>query len=478
MTGADAIHELARLIEETSGNVVPTGHFPFLRDVATARAREHGLSDADAYVRALASGHLTDEWRRLLPLITVKESFLFRTPQHFAALAAVCIPQLSEFRATSRRLRVWSAGCANGEEPATLAIMLAEADALANWEWSIDATDVDEEALAAARRGVYSARSMAHVPPRFLERHFCRQGDAYKLSPDLLERISYQPLNLIREPFPVFVEPYDLIFLRNVLIYFRAESQRRVIEGIAGALASRGFLFIGPSETLWQVSDRLQAVDLGDCFCYRPPGAERRPQAAARMRSQVTGAPRPAPSVARPADAPQPRRPTPRSTGRTPSTSEARAPEPVPAGSIGTGDRLAAASRAIAANRLAEASELVEQAVRFDPTEPEIHAVEGFIHDVSGRFQQAIASYRAALFLEPGLFQVRMLLADCLRRLGWDARAHTEYREVLATVSASRGRELAAVNGLPLPTREQAMRRSRQALHGSTPTRVSPQEHR
>jgi chemotaxis protein methyltransferase CheR len=460
MSPRDAVRDLARLIEETSGNVIPPGHFPFLAEVASRRTAARGIGDVESYVRALERGALDGEWRHLLPLVTIKESYLFRTPQHFLALAAVALPALMRERTQRRTLSVWSAGCARGEEPATLAIVLAEHEALSGWQWRIDATDVDEDALACARRAQFGERAVAHVPRPLLDSFFTRTGDLYELQAAVAERINCRFLNLIREPFPIPAEPYDLIFLRNVLIYFRPESQRRVVAGVARALAPDGYLFLGPSETLWQLSDELEPLDLGDCFCYRHRSqatAAAASNRAVRQRQHATPSPekrRPAPVPSAP---PMPR-PDPRHAG----------PEPRPMAADGTerssSDRLQAASALLADNRLDEATELVAEVLRIDPSEPDAHAFDGFLHDLAGRPQQAIASYRAALFLEPGLFQIRTLLAESLRRLGWHDRAAKEYRDVLALLQSGRGREVASTAALPMPDRAQAERLCRQGL--------------
>ena len=266
---SDAAAELARMIEEVSGNVVPAAHLPFLAQAAETRVRATGHRDLAGYVASLRRGALTGEWSALLPLVTVNESYFFRTPQHFDALVRTVLPDLLAARAPGRRLRLWSAGCARGEEPATLAIVLAESPGAAGWDWRILATDVDEEALATARHGAYAERSVAQVAGPIRDRHFTRRGDQLVLSPALRAHIEYRVLNLVREPFADPGGPFDVVFLRNVLIYFRVESQRRVAAAVASTLAPDGVLFLGPAETLWQISDELEPVDLGDCFCYR-----------------------------------------------------------------------------------------------------------------------------------------------------------------------------------------------------------------
>jgi len=465
----DPAAELARLVEEVSGNVVPPSHQPFLAHAAEARVRATGRHSLAAYVEALGRGTLPGEWGNLLPLVTVNESYLFRTPQHFTALTTTLLPRLLAARARTRRLRAWSAGCARGEEPATLAIVFADAPELAGWDWRVLATDVDEEALADARRGSYGGRAIASAPPEPCNRYLLGEGDTRTLAPALLSRIDYRVLNLVREPLQDPGGPFDLIFLRNVLIYFRPESQRRVAAAIAATLAADGYLFVGPAETLWQISEELEPVDLGDCFCYRrrsllpptPPPVARGPWPE-KDRKKNRRAQAPTESCG--------------SGGRSRLGSATELPGPPPEASAGHGpwatghvlqgtrEKLEAAARHLLADRLAEAVDLVDQVLAADPADAEAHVLEGFIHDLSGRTEMAIASLRAALYLDPALFQAHLLLADALRRLGWKERALTAYRAVLAALSTGNVRELTALATLPLPDRVTAAQRARVAL--------------
>jgi tetratricopeptide (TPR) repeat protein len=134
------------------------------------------------------------------------------------------------------------------------------------------------------------------------------------------------------------------------------------------------------------------------------------------------------------------------------------------AGNVGEG--LIAAADRLAANDLAAARRQVEAALSLDPSHPAAHMLEGFLHDLGGRDDEAAASYRAALYLDPALFQVRLLLADCLQRLGQGERAAHQYREVLATLDAGRARLLALYANLPLADHDAARERCRRALAG------------
>ncbi len=286
---------LVSLIRETTGNVIPPARTAFLEEVAERRAHSRGLAGVEEYVRALAARELADEWESLIPLVTIKESYFFRAPQQFDVIRQRLLPELVKARAASRQLRIWSAACARGEEPATLAMLLAEEPALAGWDWSIVATDVDEEALAGARLGLYGERAVSQVPLEQLEHWFSRRGKLYELDLNLRSRIVYQRLNLAHAPFALPYEQFDLVLMRNVLIYFRRPLQRWVISQVARVLTPEGYLFLGASETLWQIQDELESVDLGPCFAYRHRGARpvggegleppaKRPRVAGRCR--------------------------------------------------------------------------------------------------------------------------------------------------------------------------------------------------
>jgi chemotaxis protein methyltransferase CheR len=465
MNGGDTtVERLAALVAEATGNLVPAARLGFLAEVAQRRAHAAGLPSAAEYVRALAAGELADEWASLIPLVTVKESYFFRAPQQFEAIERQVLPRLLRARAGNRRLRIWSAACARGEEPATLAMVLAEQPELAGWEWSILATDIDEEALAGARRGLYGERAVALVPGPMQARWLSRRGKLFELAPELRDRIDYHALNLARPPFILPGGEYDLILLRNVLIYFDRPLQTRVMEHVNRLLSRKGALFLGASETLWQIQDELEAMDLATCYCYRHARVRQGAGAAAAVAATAAMTPvahlAPMPALA---SVPGKTSSVPAAAG--PEGSISRAAPAVPRSAL---ELLLAAAHQLAANHLDGARQATGEALAADPSEPAGHLLEGFLHDLNGQAGEAAASYRAALYLDPSLFQPRLLLADCLLRLGQRHRAEHQYREVLAALEANRARPATIFEDLlPLPDRERARRRCRQALKAS-----------
>jgi chemotaxis protein methyltransferase CheR len=447
-----ALERLVSLIRDTTGNVISPARYAFLEEVAQRRARSRGLPSVKDYVHALSANALDGEWENLIPLVTIKESYFFRAPQQFEVMRQHVLPQILQARSQSRHLRIWSAACARGEEPATLAMLLDQEPGLEGWNWTVVATDVDEGALSGARLGLYGDRAVNQVPPHLLERYFRRRGKLFELDPDLRSRIQYRQLNLAHKPFELPFQECDLVLLRNVLIYFRRPLQRWVISQVSKVLAPHGYLFLGASETLWQIQDDLEAVDLGSCFGYR----------------HRTG-PAPEPIKVRPAPAPVPvAPPPPRPVPAPPRPAPAPVVEEPPASPVNTpfgiSEMLSRAARDLAENRIDDAARVIEQLMETDTSDPEAYALEGFLHDLRGRTDDATASYRAALYLDSALFQVRVLLADCLLRLGHRDLARHQYREALAILESGRERTLALFADLPLPDRERARRRCQEVL--------------
>jgi len=473
-----AVEALVALIEQASGIVVPERDLGRLERTASERASALALPDLAAYVRLLRQSRDGDEWRQLLSLITIKESYLFRAPQHWRALAEDVVPALAPGR-PERRLQIWSAGCARGEEASTIASVLADCRLLGGWDWRILATDVDEEALAEARRGMYAGRAVSRVPTPVLERHFAARGGRYQLDPELHRRIEFRPLNLIREPLVVPGAPYDVIYLRNVLIYFRPESQRRVVRAIAEALTRDGYLFLGPSESLMHLSRELVPVDLKDCFCYRWPQSSADSRWGAAIESSGGGeraatstprSPRPTGEVPGGGASPRPTGSTARKAHASPQpgvTSSDQAGVPPPRWDA-LETVVACIVDQLSSNHLERARELIAEGAERFPDAAALRAFEGIAFDIEHDDQEAVRAYRAALYLDPRLIQVRFFLARCIERLDCPDRSRRDYRELLVRLGRGDHRMLPGSQRLGLPSLRQLEAGSRQALGEGT----------
>ncbi|HMG21404.1 MAG TPA: CheR family methyltransferase, partial [Kofleriaceae bacterium] len=235
---------------------------------ATARIAVLGCSPAD-YVALIDSPRGAGELAALIEAVRVGESRLFRHRSQIDALVGTVVPAL---RARGRRaIRVWSAGCAAGEEPYTLAIVLSRA--LPGCAISILATDVSGDALARARTARYPYPALAHVPDGYRD-CFLDDGDAVRVAPEIAALVSFERANLLDGAAP---RGCDLVWCRNVLIYFTADARRRAVDRLVAATAPGGFVFVGYSESLRDVAE-LEAVRANDAVYYvrRGPDPARR----------------------------------------------------------------------------------------------------------------------------------------------------------------------------------------------------------
>jgi len=435
----EAIRELARLIEDTSGFVIDDGRLGTLEEYVRERVVSAGFTDIESYVDALRRHGDSDELRQLLGRITIKESYLFRGRAQFDALEETV---LSELLAPNRHrgLRVWCAGCARGEEAATLAIVLADHAVGGDWRWSILATDVDEAALAEAQTGLFGRRAMARVSSECLQRHFVSRGDRFELDPELRARIEFRRLNLADQSLELSGDVFDVIFLRNVLIYFRPELQRRVVMAVENVLAADGFLFLGPSESLLHLESGLQARDLGGSFCYRHRGT-----AAIGTDSALV-------------------------SGETPPAAAGAAVKPVsgPTQPPLTGDdgptietRLESVIGCLEKDDLHGALDLIDDLRTGFPENAVVHALEAIARERTGDLDAAVLAYRGALYLEPEMDEIRFLLARCLRMLGREGRAAREYRAVLTGLGRPSSKLETVMRRLGLPTADEMIEECR-----------------
>jgi chemotaxis protein methyltransferase CheR len=435
----ETIRELAQLIEDATGFVIVDARFGGLEEYARERVVSADFADIESYVQSLRRHGDSEELRRLLGQFTIKESYLFRGRAQFDALEETVLSEIAAHR-RDRRIRVWCAGCARGEEAATLAVVLADHEVVGDWQWSILATDIDEAALAEAQTGLFGNRAVARVPPDCLHRHFRASGDRFKLDPELMARIEFRRVNLAEQSLEFGGKVFDLIFLRNVLIYFRPDVQRRVIAAVKSVLATDGFLFLGPSESLLHLDSGLQARDLGGAFCYR----HRETAGIGAASSQVSGI---TPSTAdRTPTNPVPRRTQPPLAGDDGPTIEVRIEKMI--GKLEKGDVHGALDA------------IDEVRTRF-PENAVAHGLEGIIRERTGDLDAAVLSYRAALYLDPEMGEIRFLLARCLRTLGREGSAAREYRAVLKTLGRPSSKLETVMRRLGLPTADKMIEECR-----------------
>jgi chemotaxis protein methyltransferase CheR len=189
--------------------------------------------------------------------MTTNESFFFRDGHPFESFRHEILPRLLASRAARRRIRIWSAACASGQEPYSLAMILAdEAVRLAGWQVEIVATDLSTEILERARAGLYSHFEVQRgLPIQYLAKYFEPEGERWRIARPLREAIDFRPFNLLDDA--ASLGAFDVVFCRNVLIYFDEATKTRVLEGLARQMPGDGYLILGGAETVLGITDRF-----------------------------------------------------------------------------------------------------------------------------------------------------------------------------------------------------------------------------
>ena len=225
------------------------------------RLRKLKLASFAQYCELVESGE-TAELQELTNAITTNLTSFFRENYHFEQLAAEALPQVESKRSAARRIRLWSAGCSTGEEPYSLAVVMREALAhLPSWDIKLLATDIDSKVVATAAEGEYAQERFKDVPAERVRNWFRnvpgRPGFC-AASAELKALITFRQLNLL-DPWPM-KGPFDIIFCRNVVIYFDKATQRGLFDRMADLQEPGGWLFIGHSENLLNVTRRYKLV--------------------------------------------------------------------------------------------------------------------------------------------------------------------------------------------------------------------------
>nr|WP_317055323.1 protein-glutamate O-methyltransferase [Roseovarius sp. W115] len=248
---------LAELVRDETGIVLGDNKRNLVVSRLARRLRDLDMTDFSSYTRFISARENHEERRFLTSLLTTNVTRFFREDHHFQALAKDVLPPLVERARHGGRVRLWSAGCSTGEEPYSIAMQVLEAfpDA-ARHDFRILATDIDAKVIQTAQTGTYPNLAEGHVPDVFLKKYFQRSNDvetAWHVTEKLRELVTFGELNLLRD-WPMR-GLFDVIFCRNVVIYFDTETQARLWSRFGAILAPDGHLFIGHSERVHSVDD-------------------------------------------------------------------------------------------------------------------------------------------------------------------------------------------------------------------------------
>lgn len=254
---------ISTFVKDVCGINLHTGKKELVKARLGKRLRTLGMTSFEDYFDRVRSDASGSELTMMLDALSTNLTSFFREPRHFEYLAKEIVPSLASRRGSARRLRIWSAGCSSGEEPYSIAMTLMEAMRdLSSWDARILGTDLSVKVLMKAKEGLYEGARMEGVPRQHAAKYFVRErgGEKTWRAGDALRgMVSFARLNLLH-PWPM-KGPFDVIFCRNVMIYFEKDVQTEVVRRFAEILAPGGVLFIGHSESLAGVKHRLNYVE-------------------------------------------------------------------------------------------------------------------------------------------------------------------------------------------------------------------------
>ena len=213
--------------------------------------REKELGSFKEYYDSILKDESGSSLINLVDKISTNHSFFFRESEHFDLLEKVILPKLTAEQNQTRKIRIWSAGCAGGEEPYTLSMLLHDyfKNELGSWDIRMLATDISETALSNAKKGEYVGQKMSGLPDKYRKYLDVREKDIYAVKQQLKKLILFRPLNLMQEAYP-FKGKFDIVFCRNVMIYFDLETRKKLLSRFHRYMKPGAYLFIGHSETL------------------------------------------------------------------------------------------------------------------------------------------------------------------------------------------------------------------------------------
>jgi chemotaxis protein methyltransferase CheR len=263
---------VAELVRQRSGLVFPEARVTEVEAAVRRAMKRRGVATADRMAELLVQD--AAERDALVAELTIGETYFQRDAGQFELLRRRILPQLLERVGGERPLRIWSAGCASGEEPYSIAMILHELDALEGAE--IVGTDIARPRLVDAQRGIYSKWSLRTVPDDLRARYFRERGRYYELDPRIREHVDFQYLNLAEDRFPslsIGIWGMDLVLCRNVLIYFDGDTVRAVARRLVETLSEDGFLVLGASDPAIGEMIECDVVVTDAGLIYRRPGA-------------------------------------------------------------------------------------------------------------------------------------------------------------------------------------------------------------
>lgn len=259
--------QLRDYIYEKSGIFMPDTKKYLLQNKLQTLIQEKNLSSFDEYLQFIKFRANGKELNRLFDAVTIKETYFFREPQQLDVLMNSIVSRVLEQKKGIKKIKIWSAACSTGEEPYTISMLFME-KRMDPRQFEIYASDISEKALDSARKGVYNSYSVRNVPEPYLKKYFTNSGQTYILDPSVKKPVRFMRVNLIDEKDMRLLRGLDIIFCRNVLIYLDEKAKKKVVSHLYDSLSPGGFLFVGTSESLHNITRAFRPILINKVVVY------------------------------------------------------------------------------------------------------------------------------------------------------------------------------------------------------------------
>lgn len=269
----ESFKELRDIIYKTSGIYYSDSKRYLLQSRISKRVQELRLNSISDYVNYIRSPLNKSELKNLFDAITINETYFFRAEQQYEALEKIILPEIIKNKGASSvpAVRIWSAACSTGEEPYTIAMIILEKfkPFYPNTQFQILGSDISNNVLEIAQRGVYREYSVRNVPDSFFKKYFIVKDGLYYINDDVKRFVRFSNINLFDQMQMRMVTNCDIIFCANVLIYFDLPAKQKVVSYLYDALNPGGYLFVGHSESLHGVTKAFTLVHLPKAIAYK-----------------------------------------------------------------------------------------------------------------------------------------------------------------------------------------------------------------
>ncbi len=467
--GNSLLSQFSEFIESRTALHFPRERWNDLERNAGSAAREFGYTDAESFIRWVTSTPVSREQVEILAShLTISETYFWREPQVFEALVEHILPELVRTREGSGRLlRIWSAGCSTGEEPYSIAIALQRAvPDLEHWNITILATDINPRILRKAKAGIYGEWSFRNSPSWLKEKYFHRRDPGrMEIVPNIKKMVAFSYLNLAEDIYPSPINntgAMDIIFCRNVLMYFASGRAQEIAQGLYRSLTDGGWLIVSSSELSQQLFPQFSSVNFPGAIVYRKELTGSMPSAVFHFEGIL-----PSDVMIHPIDEPAMASeiqilPNPYTDNET--TPEDTRPEPshpviqelsdireVEDDTMGTdttesGERRSSSTRTIRslADRgdLAEALVLCDTTIVDDKLNPGLHYLRAVILQEQNSDDEAISSLKRTLYLDPNHVLAYFTMGNLALRRGDAKTAQKSFDNALSLMSACSQEEI------------------------------------